>query len=150
MVSRYYLATVIPTCGGRPSDGQKSEQRRRGQQQRHDAAPCPRGRWQRGESPFSADELDDHRGRRNLAMNSILWLRMAWSVWPVQSLSGESLRMKTREERMVHTADISVCIRMTRGWRSGGECQRTTFSSRRRFRKLNPLNGILIAWTETP
>jgi hypothetical protein len=77
-------------------------------------------------------------------MNSNLWVRLAWILWVVQSISGKKFRTKMREEKEEHTVLLSVLLIMDLGERSGGVCQPATFGASRWFSKLRKLNEILI------
>jgi hypothetical protein len=77
-------------------------------------------------------------------MNSNLWVRLAWILWVVQSISGKKIRTKMREEKEEHAVLLSVLLIMDLGERSGGVCQPATFGAPRWFSKLRKLNEILI------
>jgi hypothetical protein len=76
-----------------------------------------------------------------MTINSNLWVRLAWILRVVQSISGETFRMKMREEKEEHAVLLSVLLIMTEGGRSGDECRRVAFSepglSRPRFLSIS-------------
>jgi hypothetical protein len=53
-----------------------------------------------------------------MTINSNLWVRLAWILRVVQSISGETFRMKMREEKEEHAVLLSVLLIMTEGGRS--------------------------------
>jgi hypothetical protein len=71
-----------------------------------------------------------------VTMNSNLWVRLAWILRVVQSISGETFRTKMREEKEEHAVLPSVLLIMGGGGRSGGQCQRTTFGAPVLFGRL--------------
>jgi hypothetical protein len=71
-----------------------------------------------------------------VTMNSNLWVRLAWILRVVPSISGETFRTKIREEKEEHTVLLSVLLIMSGGGRSGGQCQRLAFGTPSQFGRL--------------
>ena len=79
-----------------------------------------------------------------MTMNSNLWVRLAWILRVVQSISEKTFRTKMREEKEENAVLLSVLLIMAGGARSGGQCQRATFGAPGRCEKLRKVNGVLI------
>jgi hypothetical protein len=72
-------------------------------------------------------------------MNSNLWVRLAWILRVVQSISEKTFRTKMREEKEENAVLLSVLLIMAGGGRSGGQCQRATFGAPGRFLEIKEI-----------
>jgi hypothetical protein len=78
-----------------------AEQRQRGQQRLHDAAPCQEGRQPQNESPGGGNLRDEHQRHRNLVMNLIFVAKSGMVYISCTELIWRKCENQSEGERLV-------------------------------------------------